>query len=55
MKRYDLGTTNELPEDYDGEQFYTVADAISNDDWDFIRAVAAQGDADAVAALSRRE
>ena len=51
MKRYDLGTTNEVAEDYDGEQFYTVADAVANADWDCVRQLARLGDPDAQAAL----
>ena len=29
MKRYDLGTTNELPEDYDGEQFIRRSQVVA--------------------------
>jgi len=32
MKRYDLGSTNEVPADYEGEQFFTVADLVANGD-----------------------
>src|SRR5438105_624926 len=49
MKRYALGTTDEF--DGDGEQFYTVADLIDNDDRDTMRALVVLGDRDAIAAF----
>lgn len=51
MKRYELGSIAQVPDDYEGEQFYTVGDAIENGDWDFIREVARLGDLDAIEAL----
>lgn len=55
MKRYALGTTDEMDEDYQGEQFYTVQDAIENGDWDTIKELAREGDSEAIRALTDAE
>jgi hypothetical protein len=52
MKKYELGTTNEVAPDYTGGQFYTVADLIENDDWDTVRELAEMGDLDAETAIT---
>ena len=52
--RYDLGTTNPVADDYDGEQFYTVADLLANDDMEGLLELAKIGDQDAVGALYER-
>ena len=47
MKRYELGSTNEVPADYEGEQFFTVADLVANGDDETLLELAARGDEDA--------
>jgi len=47
MKRYELGTTNEVSADYEGEQFFTVADLVANGDDETLLELAAKGDEDA--------
>jgi len=55
MKRYYLGTLTEVPENYDGEGFYTVDDLVANSDWETIRGLVALGDEDAIGAMNDPE
>ena len=50
--KYNLGTTDPLPDDYNGDSFYTVADLVANGDLSGLRELADIGDEDAIAALA---